>query len=371
MNNDLLPKNLTGYWNQFDSRDLYWIKSIGELGIDHVYFALDMPQRAGIYSRLDELPRDQPLIISFHVEYFWQHDLLRWFRSRPNQKILLLSDWHTYDNFWPSNVTVCRWITWHHQLARIINTYGMCRPRTEPPSRKFSSLAGRHEWHRAAITALLLSRLPPQDLVLSWQDIRFDKNLYYLRDDQYLDPMIAKLVRSEWFRNLAPIHSLVNRGSGSPLDHANWNHPAYLDCAVNFTNESIFNSCTMIDQKFFHLPGPYLTEKTWKPLLACQAFVPVGQRGTVNTLEDLGLRFTWLRRLNFSEQPADQDRMVAIMRFVLSIKDIECDDLWALSQPDAQANLDWIHSGEFARQCDQANQSVLHQIDQWLVDGAQ
>lgn len=367
MKDDLLPKNLTGYWKDFDPADLYWIKQIGGLDLANVVFALDLPQRPGIYRDLDRLPKDRPLVMSFHVEYFWQQDLLDWFKSRPSQRILLLSDWNTYENFWPDNVTACKWTTWHHQLSRIIDTYGIGKI-TRHPIKKFSSLSSRHEWHRAAITAFLLSTLQIDDLVISWRDIRYDKNMYYLKDDQYLHPRIAELVTSDWFRNLSPVHSFVDPSKSSPLDHCDWHHPAYLECAVNLTNESIFNSGTIIDQKFFQLPGPYLTEKTWKPLLAGQAFIPVGQHSTVASLENLGLRFDWLREINFTENRADQDRMVALMDFLRLIIDLDCTDLWLMSQPDAQYNLDYVHSGDFARNCEKSNNAVLQDIDQWLVD---
>lgn len=365
---DLLPKNLVGRWTSFDWADIFWIKDLDQINLDHVFLALNMGQNSQIFDSLHQIPHHVPVIISCHVEYFWHRDLSQWFQSRPNQKFLLLSDWVTYDDIWPSNVTPVRWITWHHQLETIASHHGIANT-IRQPQKKISSLAHVHEYHKAVVTAYLLERLPRSDMEISWWDVRFPGRMYYLDPDFSIHPRIANYVISEKFQTMLPIRS--SGSPGSPLHNADWQHPAYVSCAVNLTNESVFNAVTMIDDQFFKLPGPYLTEKTWKPILSGCAFIPVGQPFSLRCLEDLGCRFGWLENYTIDSISNEDDRLLAIMDFLDAACSMTSFDLWQTSLEDTQHNLDHVRSGAFAIACHDENQTALAEINRWVLDSDQ
>jgi len=366
---DLLPKDITGLWRNFNPEDIFWIKELEKINLPDIFLALSLSQRYHTIADLDrQLPMDRPIILSFHMEYFWHTDLIRWFRSRPNQKFLLLSDWKTCQDFWPANVTSVRWITWHHQLNKIISHYGICDV-IKPPIKKFSSLSHLHEYHKAVITSFVLSKFSRQDLELSWHDVRYPSRMYYLQEGYHIHPTIQNYVKSDWFTKLEPIFS--DGKPGTPLENSNWRHLAYADCAVNLTNESVFNSVCQVDNRIVELPAPYLTEKTWKPLLAGRAFIPVGQSMTIECLEELGMEFQWLKKLQFDTSLSDDDRLLSIMELLEKCQSLSSDDLWMLTFEDAYHNLELIKSGKFAKKCDKLNSQSLQKILNWALTFAQ
>jgi len=362
---DLLPKNIIGYWKDLAHKDIFWIKSLETLDLDKFFLALSLSQNQKSFDELDLLPHDLPIIMSFHMEYFWHKDLLKWFDSRSTQRFLLISDWNTQENFWPENVTAVRWITWHHQLDTVIRNHGICDT-INPPIKKFSSLVHMHEYHKAAVTAFLLSKFSRSEIEISWWNKQTPSRLDYLQEGYCIHPRIYEYLSSDQFLNLQPIYS--SGIPGTPVENSNWRHPAYSDCAINLTNESVFNYHTQIDDKIFNLPGPYLTEKTWKPMLAGRAFIPVGQPNTVQCLEELGMEFQWLKKMKFNDPFEEDNRLLAIMDLIEKCQSLSCYDLWMMTFEDARKNLDLIKSGEFKNRCDQFNEHSFNKISQWVVD---
>lgn len=315
--------------------------------------------------RLNEIniPTDQfkKIVISYHTEYFNTYDLYDFFIKNNDCRFLLLHD-GVPESTWPNNVTSIQWISWAQQLDVAMAVHGISDA-VMPATKIVSSLSNRHEFHKAAVTAFLQKHVASDQYVLSWHDARWD-DIYYLKPDFFMPPEIRDLVLDTDFQHQMPIKFDTDFNQ-SPVANGNWHHSAYEQCGVNLTNESVFNSSGMINQKPGPLSGPYLTEKTWKPLLAGRPFIPVGQKNTIQSLEQLGLTFDWGIDLGFDHVDADFDRMLGIYQCLEQLITHSPNALVARSKDSCEHNLEWIRSGNFKLSCDRKNSSQVERISRW------
>lgn len=350
---DLLPQNIRGSWQE--------IKNLAEFNL--LYENLSLPDA---YCWLNcqvfdskKIPVDcyDKFVLSFHTEFFEHNILIDFFSTHPDKKFLLISDWKYYDNIFPSNVQTVTWVTLHTQADLIVKTYGVCENKS--PSKRLSSLAYRHEFHKAAVTAYMLSHTKDSDRVLSWWDVKY-RYPYYLEEDYYIDPEIAKYVLGDSFQTLAPI--TLDEFDNQPLANSQWRHPAYLDCVLNLSNESVFNSSCELGR----LPGPYLTDKTWKVLLSGTGLLPVGQAGTLGHLRSLGLEFDYQIDLSYDSLVPEYDRILGIFRTIDSVLQRPVDQLYRDVRDSTAHNINHLVNGEFKKSCRIHNDSQRPIIENWI-----
>lgn len=356
---DLLPQNLQQHWCNLPDhiRSILGFPDL-DLKKTWVCFNVQNVSNIGFPSNVDKV------VITYHTEYLKHNDLLWFFSQHPDIDFLLMTDWQQNATGlpWPENVTWVRWLTWHHQINEIKNKHGINSDITRP-DHKISSLSFQHEFHKAAVTAYLLKNFPTNDMILSWWNVKSEGRLYYLDPGYFLPSHISHLVLDKNFQNIAciPLDSFAN----TPVNNSAWTHPAYLHCLFNCTNESIYNDFCMINERPVKLPWPYLTEKTWKPLLAGRAFIPVGQSGTLEALSKLGLQFI-PQMMDIDKIPTEFDRILAIWNAIDVINDHSIDDLFDLTWHSICHNLDWIGQGHFAQQCNLSNGLAKCKIQDWL-----
>lgn len=305
------------------------------------------------------------IVLTYHTEYIKYKNLIEFFNLHLDTQFLLLTDWINDKDgiFWPENVTYLRWITWHHQLSNIIKHYDI-NHEIDLPSRKISSLSFQHEFHKAAVTAYLLKTFPENDMILSWWNVKSSKDrLYYLDPEYFLPQSIANHLLDKNFQDIKSIE--LDKFINSPMINSNWSHPAFLDCLFNCTNESIYNDVCLIEDRLYRLPYPYLTEKTWKPLLAGRSFLPVGQSNSLRTLTQLGLKFIpELNAIDVSER--EFDRMQQIWTMLDWIRNNDIKYLFDYTFDDVSHNVSWIYDGYFASECEKQNRSLQEKIQQWI-----
>ena len=334
---------------------------LDDLNCSDIWFALNVQQLS-----LVKIPTHQfkKIVISYHTEYFDVHDLHNFFQANLDCEFLFLHD-GIPETLWPVNVTSVQWISWGQQLDVAIGTYGIADA-VMPVTKLVSSLSNRHEFHKAAVTAFLQKHFCPDQLILSWHDNR-QRDLYYLDPDFFMPESIQNLVLDPVFQNQLPI-KFDNNFNQSPVANSNWHHPAYEQCAVNLTNESVYNSSSRINQQPNPLSGPYFTDKTWKPLLAGRPFLPIGQKNSIQSLEQLGLKFDWGLHLEFDRMSNDFDRMLGIYQCLDQLKTQSPDSILDQSRDSCEHNLDHIRSGRFRNRCNTANQSQVEKIIKWRED---
>jgi hypothetical protein len=353
--NDFIYQNVCGPWNLIKNHPIITevYPEFSSLSWANCYFALNVQLLSHVLIPTDQYKK---IIISYHTEYFEHEILWNFFNQNQDVEFLFLCD-QTDDNIWPNNVTAVPWITWGYQLDIAIQHFGIATNSSQP-SKKISSLSSRHEFHKAAITAFLVEKFTNDELILSWHD-NVVRDLYYKTDDYFIPPTIKKYLNGK-FNNLQPIK--LDFFENNPINNVNWHHPAYLDAAVNFTNESIFNSEAIINNQIVNLPTPYLTEKTWKPLLSGCAFIPVGQVNTLQSLTEVGFIFDYNMNLSFDQCITDFDRIIKIYELAELLLTLSPLEIYKKTCHSNNYNLEHIRSGNLKTICNRKNTQTLEGI---------
>lgn len=354
---DYLHRDVYGTWEQIKHHPIVSTTYPGfkKLNFLDTFFALNIQRH-----NPNKIPTDKfkKFVISYHTEYF-DHSLMReFFKDNPNCSFIFIND-SIVQNFWPSNVTTLRWVTWGQQLKVAVKHHSISTGLPEPKY-KLSSLSNRHEFHKAAITAFLLERCNASDMILSWNNWCPDEPYY--KSGMYIPKSIQHYLNGK-FKTVDAIK--LDKFKNLPLPNGNWQHPAYIDCAINITNESVFNSQAEVDNNCVDLPAPYLTEKTWKPLLASRPFIPVGQVNTLRALEELGFIFNYGLDLSFDSTIPDFERITKIYKCLEQIIETDVSKLYSQTKDSTTHNLEHIRSGNFNSQCNIANQETLEKISNW------
>jgi hypothetical protein len=151
------------------------------------------------------------------------------------------------------------------------------------------------------------------------------------------------------------------------VDNGGWRFAPYTDALINCTNESFHYSGSEIDGQRFRFPGAYITEKTWKPLLAARPFLNIGQADTYKQLADLGLKFEFGFSIDYDQDFGDLTRIRGIFESVDQILSKTTAELFEQSLDSVRHNAQMINSGEFGKACEQINQQSLAQIKEFLL----
>jgi hypothetical protein len=363
---DYIPQSIFGYFDDIKKHDIFknTYHQLLKLNWQDTYCCLNVQ----IIDRI-RLPKNcKKVIISFHTEYYNYYALMEFINRNPDCKFLLISDGDKAQSVWPANVTYVQWITWADQLDVAIAVYGV-NTGVRNANKKISSMSARHEFHKAAITAYLLNNYAVDDYILSWHDVRYTEPYYLQPGFLIQSTRIQNYIDSDTFKKLTPVSpdGYIQK-QNTPILNGKWQTGSYTDCAINLTNESIFNSNFNYNGLPQTYTTPYLTEKTWKPLLARQAFIPVGQFNTLGHLSRLGLNFDYGLDLSFDQQTEDFSRIEGLYRLLDKINEIDTNDLIKQVQPVADFNLNLITSGKFKLNCDQVNSQQLDKIESWLND---
>jgi hypothetical protein len=311
-----------------------------------------------------DLPLDYPrYFLSWHTEQFD----VRWLRAQAQRvhprPVLVAYDGTVDSTIFPDNVEFVRFITWHLQLDQLVQRFGVSVEFVEP-CYKISSLSFRVSQYKNYITAYLLKHTRCSELLLTYHNkLGKQEDLHgYPKGLPWLDDLdIAGLVPT-WI-NFKDDYSW---DTNQPVDNGGWNIPPYMDALVNCTNESFHYSRSEIDGTEFVFPGPYLTEKTWKPLLAARPFLAVGQYRTYASLQELGMKFDYGFPIDFDTDSGDLTRIKGIFESVDVILSKSMDELFDQSRASVIHNARMIHNGEFAHNCQLVNQDSLEDIRAFL-----
>lgn len=330
-------------------------EALNDIDLKSVYFLLNTINIDTVF-----IPKDvNKILISFHTEYYNFTKLTEFFNQHSDKQFLFLSDGMPSD-IWPSNVTYLTWISYGEQLEHAIRIHGYNS--TDYKKDYFiSSLSYRHEFHKAAVTAYLINEYT--DYLISWHDRCLDE-LYYLSETFDDFPRIKTYLTSDKFKKLGTVtYDSFDDSINMPLLNGNWNNPAYLNAELNLTNESVFNTEFSLLGKNCNYTTPYLTEKTWKPLLASQPFLAVGQANTYSYLSELGLVFDYGIDLSYDQIPQDFVRMEKLFDLLDQLRDEQNVDQ---AKDCAKYNLNVIVSGQFNENCKRKNVDQIEKINEWV-----
>jgi hypothetical protein len=308
------------------------------------------------------IPKSQQIILSFHTE-----QLDHWFiktvcNENPASDIIVLYDGHVYPSaWWPKNVRFFRYITWHTQLENIIEIWGKPKKRTTKPKHSLSALSFRCTQIKTYVIGLLSSHANKDNFIMSWHVLpehSTDTHAWNGTGRKKLDTLADKMLSMAEIR----ADDWYGLAHNRPMQNSDCKHPAYQDCAFNITNESFHYSFSLMDGVEFIYPGPYFTEKTWKPLLAGNGIICAGQWQSYISLEELGLHFDYGIDFLYDDIKEDLDRMCALLDVIDFVADIDVDQLEEMSKDSVLYNQDHILSGRLSEICQAKNKNYLEEF---------
>lgn len=355
---DYLPEAIS---NQHDDRaladawhEIYGLQQAPStwLGLNLQWPKFDLPKHQGLY------------VISWHTEYID----LEWLQNQSQRvypdMVINITDYACdLSNIVPDNVQCLVYDSLAQQLITLVKKFGIAASTINQPPFKISSLSLRYSQYKKFVTAYLLNRADREQIVLSWwnhvakpQDLHDHPAVYDHLDIDYSCLQDSLLINM-------PDES--DRLGLDPVANGDWRSAAYQQALINLTNESFHYSFTTRFGRPFINPGPYLTEKTMKPLLAGRPFLAVGQCKTYDRLHSLGLRSDFGFDRSFDQDPGDLTRMGKIFH---TIDQILSQDVafWFDSSIDAcRHNLAHISDGsmlDLSRHVNQATISALKNL---------
>lgn len=263
---------------------------------------------------------------------------------------------------WPDNITFIRFIDWAEQIQVAVDQFGT-NQNIQVPKFKISSLSFRYSQYKKYISTWLSKFSNQHETILTWHNQVFKNQDLHGHSAGYsiLDNLNTDLLKLCW-----NFDDDFNVNKNSAVSNVNWRIVPYIDALVNLTNESFHYSLHQDDSETYFFPGPYITEKTWKPLLAGRPFVSVGQWNTLKELNHVGFRTDFGFDQSYDEIPGDLDRIIKIFDTLQEIIDTPIEKLYNQSLPAVTHNVNWIVSGGLLNRCSELNLSSTKKIKDFL-----
>ena len=325
-----------------------WIKKLSD---KKIYFALfqrwpkkNLPAGYDYY------------IVSFHLEAV---DLDWIKRQQVSGPIVVLSDGHSY-GLDILGVHFLPFIYWHYQLQKMQEWFGTKEKST--PKYKFSAVCNRISQSKVWTTTKLLESARESSLVVlnSWLE---EKNVHNWQDtgNDTLDNLTT-IFRNKYVGQILKIDDFDNTTQNSQHITGNPWQPLYTDCAVHFTNESFHYSGMQENDSAYIWPGPFITEKTLKCLLAGTAFIPVGQFETYAILGKLGLEFNYGFDTTWDNDSGNLSRAHSIIELIDYLNQFDINQLVTMTKESSNYNQNYIITGQFKQNCQKQNDETVEKI---------
>ena len=300
-------------------------------------------------------------IVSFHLE----HIDFEWLEKQEvDKKIIVLIDFNTYaESKWPANCIPLRWVYWHYALNQMIELFGT--KYNKNIRYKASAFCNRISQSKLIVTTALLETLGKEDLLVSLSNWIEDKNVHNWEPTG--NAVLDKLTTT--FRKKYSDHSIKMDDFVQAQNYqhftANPSQIAYQEASIHFTNES-FHYSKMHNQM---VPGPHLSEKTFKCLLGGTAFIPVGQFDVYRSLEQFGMHFNYGELdLTFDNDSGNLSRIESIVKLVNNLTKYTADELYDMTKESTEHNQQLVTTGEFFHNCQINNLQTLEQIQNYITN---
>lgn len=299
-------------------------------------------------------------VVSFHLETV-DVDWVNQQAQRLDAPILLLSDLNDYNYPFLSNVYPYTYYYWHHQIEKIKQWF----PNKIEKNLQFkaSALCNRITQSKIIIFTALAKYLGSQSLLKldNWLE---EKNVHFREKTGIagLDEL-AEIFWSNYYGIVYKIDNFNNTTDNIQIKTADPYSRAYTECSINFTNESFHYSYMVINDQEVILPGPFLTEKTFKCLVGDTPFIAVGQFETYKTLENLGFQFDYgPLDLSWDSDAGNLSRLVSIVDLIGQMQNYNVNELSKFCKKSSNFNFDYIWSGDFLKHINSLNEHTVGQI---------
>lgn len=270
-----------------------------------------------------------------------------------------INDYSTYDN--TASIIHVPSIEWHHWFRAAMLTFGN-PPEVVKKTKKISALSYRMNRNKIYGFMSIVQNFDKNEYVVSLNDNVIDKMVdnWQATGRQDLDNMLEDFyinwkgirINDDGYFDLQ-----TNYASQNPI------HRAFSECVFNISNETQSLSDVARADKTFIIPGPFLTEKTWKPLYNGTALIANGPFDTYRTLEYLGFNFDYSDiDLTYDTIPQNFDRFSGMIKTVKSLNKYTVSDLDQITEKSRIHNQYHCISDEFFKFCENINQTALDKI---------
>jgi hypothetical protein len=313
-----------------------------------------------------ELPSDyKKYFCSFHTEYVDIDWLINQAQKIYPSPFLCILDYDVDSSeLFPDNLKFIKQLTLHKQIKLAADVYGIRHINDFAyPEFKLSSLSWRITQYKKFITAYLKQNFDHTQMILSYHSIvGKEDDLHNNFPFDYLTKLDLNI--GKFLNNCIDETSIIN---SSPVENANWHVPAFQNALFNLTNESFHYSMTIKADKPFVYPGPYLTDKTIKPLIAGRPIIPVGQAKTIEFLKELGFNFNYGLDLSFDNDTGDLSRIKGIFDTIDRIQLTPLKELYEMTENSVNLNLSAIATGIVYDIGESVNKKSQIEIEHWIT----
>jgi hypothetical protein len=125
------------------------------------------------------------------------------------------------------------------------------------------------------------------------------------------------------------------------------------------TNEGYHYSYSIVDHQEIIHPGPPLSEKTFKPLLAGQAIIMVGQANSLSSLSKLGFDFDYGIDNSYDSELQDLQRIQMIFKVIDTVMGMSLNDLKKVTREKCAYNSHWAVSNDLKKITAELNENSL------------
>jgi len=340
---------------------LPWQGHPSDACVDNMSWIRDLPQT--VYLALWQRWPDQDLpighnayLVSFHLEAIDVDWLDRQCQSI-DAPIIVLFDGSYYDWPRPSNLYPISYFYWHHQLDLMRSWFGESTYH-QGKTHKVSAVCSRITQSKLLSFTAIAEYIGTNHALLVLSDWLEEKNVHNrsLTGNKTLD-QLSDIFWSKYYGTKFKVDDYT-QDLNFQQHTANFHHVLYQKAAIHFTNESYHYSLMNGHCR----PGPFITEKTLKPLAAGQPFIPVGQFDTYGSLSRLGFQFEYGFDTSWDSDPGNLTRLKSIVELIKELSSWSISDLEETTKNSTIYNLEHINSGNFAEACEKHNQESVNQI---------
>lgn len=261
----------------------------------------------------------------------------------------------TFDNL--SNVHFIPTIEWHYQFQIMMDTYGQTVDKNI--QYKVSALCHRGTQSKIVVLSALDHWVGLEQCLISLHSLREDEVHYWQPTKNHVIDEHTQRFVDRFKDKKFIIDNFENR---DPLQVHNFNHPAYVNSAININNESFHYSHMVENQVSKINPGPFITEKTLKCLLAETAFINNGQFDVYSTLTSFGFQFDYGLDLSYDNDSGNISRLAGVIDTIKNLSQYSAADLYQMTRSSCLHNKEHIVSGNFYKLAQAVNDQAIETI---------
>jgi hypothetical protein len=263
------------------------------------------------------------------------------------------NDWPHADNLYP----ICYYY-YHNQVEKIHNWHGKVTTVNQYPKYLASAYCSRISQSKLIIFTALSEYIDQTHTRLTLSDWLEPKNVHYFQPtgNTTLDQLTEVFWKKYFGQTIK--HDDYNLSLNYQQHTSNYQKPEYRNTALHFTNES-FHYSLMGNYVY---PGPFVTEKTLKCLVAGQAFVPVGQFDTYGHLGQLGFEFDYGFDTSWDKDPGNISRLESLVKLIKELSTWSAQDIIQATIDSTRHNLEHVNSGNFAKICQSHNDMTINKV---------